>query len=176
MLRGARHGLGTFTFNNGDMYDGSYAHGNREGEGSFTWRRGESVAKYVGQWLANEMHGRGTLSYPDGSRHVDGEWARGQRVGQSGEFIFRTGHTYQGNWAHSTFQDGGCFTYAEGDRYEGQWSGGERHGGGTYTHSEGDVYTGAWLKDQREGGCHMLTRTSHTNRCVRPGPSDRVRG
>ena len=24
------------------------------------------MAKYVGQWLANEMHGRGTLSYPDG--------------------------------------------------------------------------------------------------------------
>jgi hypothetical protein len=33
---------------------------------TLTLSRGESVAKYVGQWLANEMHGRGTLSYPDG--------------------------------------------------------------------------------------------------------------
>ena len=33
---------------------------------ALTLSRGESVAKYVGQWLANEMHGRGTLSYPDG--------------------------------------------------------------------------------------------------------------
>ena len=33
---------------------------------ALTLSRGESVAKYVGHWLANEMHGRGTLSYPDG--------------------------------------------------------------------------------------------------------------
>ena len=89
------------------------------------------------------MHGRGTLTYPDGSVHLNAEWANGQRVGSEGEFRFRAGHTYTGNWAHSTFNDAGCFTYAEGDKYEGQWHNGERSGGGEYTHARGDVYKGA---------------------------------
>ena len=76
---------------------------------------------YEGEFKNNEMHGRGTLTYPDGSVHLNAEWANGQRVGSEGEFRFRAGHTYTGNWAHSTFNDAGCFTYAEGDKYDGTW-------------------------------------------------------
>ena len=140
-------------FGAGDSYSGKYANGSREGEGTFIWHTGGegALAKYVGQFKNNEMHGKGTLSYPDSSQHFDAEWANGQRVGQSGEFKFHDGHTYQGGWSRSTFNDVGCFTYAEGDKYEGQWRQGARHGGGEYTHSNRDVYSGAWHNDKREG-------------------------
>merc|ERR1719409_369782 len=130
MMRGVRHGRGVFTFKNGDKYDGQYVNGHREGKGTFIWHKGggDSVARYEGEFKNNEMHGRGTLTYPDGSVHLNAEWANGQRVGSEGEFRFRAGHTYTGNWAHSTFNDAGCFTYAEGDKYEGQWHNGERSG------------------------------------------------
>ena len=159
----------------GDTYTGGYHQGHRHGHGTFIWRKGgeaTNIAKYVGEWRDNEMHGEGTLTYPDGSQHIKGQWDKGQRVGNSGHFQFKAGHSYKGERANSTFNNLGEVSYAEGDKYEGHWAHGERQGQGQYRHAKGDVYHGDWVKDRREGQGKFEFRDGgrYEGRWHRPSP------
>ncbi len=62
-----RHGKGKNTFQNGDIYEGSYANGQRSGSGVYKWK--VTGARYIGEYSKNLKHGQGTMVYPDGSRY-----------------------------------------------------------------------------------------------------------
>ena len=72
------HGQGTFTWDSGNRYAGTWANGQKHGHGAFTWASG---ATYVGTWKADFRHGEGTLIWADGSRY-EGEWINDQKEGQ----------------------------------------------------------------------------------------------
>ena len=44
--------LGTYTYANGDRYDGEWTDGKRNGMGTYTWANGQ---KFVGQFVNNDM-------------------------------------------------------------------------------------------------------------------------
>ena len=52
-------GNGMTQYSDGSIYKGHYIGGIREGEGSFTWNNGQT---FVGNWLNNELHGKGILT------------------------------------------------------------------------------------------------------------------
>jgi len=118
-LLGARHGKGTGTFPNGDVYEGSFDKGVRGGTGKYTYAApppaeedaGEEpprpVAVYEGAWKAGQKTGVGTMTYADGSKY-QGSWLKGKRAGI------------------------GTFYYPNGDIYSGDWEQGKKHGHGTY--------------------------------------------
>lgn len=61
--QGSRHYTGTATasYPNGDLYEGAYVEGVREGRG--VYRFAATGDKYDGMWVQNKKHGLGTMNY-----------------------------------------------------------------------------------------------------------------
>ena len=57
----------TYTWPNGNKYDGEWRDGKRTGQGTNTWANGE---KYVGEWSDNKRTGQGTLTFANGDKYV----------------------------------------------------------------------------------------------------------
>lgn len=87
---------GTFTYKNGDVYEGGFTKNIRTGYGKYTYRSGEEYSgyysndqkvfgvykfksgnEYTGQFENNKFHGFGILSKSDGSK-LEGEWLNGK--------------------------------------------------------------------------------------------------
>ena len=113
-------GNGVATYPNGDIYDGDFLDGIREGRG--TYRYGKSGDIYDGEWIKNLKHGIGKMIYiMKGPEPKEGEKPE-KRVGE-----------YQGYWENGRRHGEGVFTYPNGDVYSGWWRFGEKEGTGTYT-------------------------------------------
>ena len=154
---GERHGLGKATLQNGDIYEGSYVKGLREGEGTYKFKVRLKIncicfyrlqygyliceinlifqnrARYVGFYKANKKHGSGTFYYPDGSIY-EGEWFEDKKQGQ-GKYTYVNKDTYEGQWSNDLRDGEGTYTYAEtGTVYVGRWERGHAHGAGELKH------------------------------------------
>lgn len=74
LLDGKNYGYGTYTYMNGDKYEGNYENNVRHGYGVYTWRNGNI---YSGNWENDSCNGFGILIH-EGKRHV-GTWINGKR-------------------------------------------------------------------------------------------------
>ncbi|MBS1935858.1 MAG: hypothetical protein JST96_17800, partial [Bacteroidetes bacterium] len=119
---GKFNGKGLFTWKSGEIYDGYFKNGYREGDAKYTYKEGI----LEGTWRA------GTLQ---GSIHAD----------------FNNGNKYDGNWMNNTENGYGTFTWKNGDKYVGYWLNGERHGQGTQTWADGNSYSGEFKYGYRDG-------------------------
>ncbi|KAI9172992.1 hypothetical protein H9P43_007123 [Blastocladiella emersonii ATCC 22665] len=133
MATGERHGKGRNTFPNGDIYEGEYSVGRREGTGTYTWKKPRAL--YVGGYRANVRHGAGAMVYPDGGRYR-GEWALGRRHG-AGLYVYPNGDTYDGEWAEDLKHGKGVYTFAAtGSRVAGTWDKGFLSGAAEIAHRD----------------------------------------
>jgi radial spoke head protein 1 len=99
-------GKGHATYATGDIYEGDFLDGTREGRGKYMYL--SNGDKYEGDWKANSKHGLGRIVYT-GKGEYYGYWENGRRHGE------------------------GVFTYPNGDTYSGWFKFGEKEGTGTYT-------------------------------------------
>jgi hypothetical protein len=60
-------GNGETQYNDGSLYKGKYIGGIKQGEGSYTWNNGQT---FIGNWLNNELHGKGILNAGDSKFEV----------------------------------------------------------------------------------------------------------
>eukprot|EP01052_Picozoa_sp_SAG31_P059858 SAG31_NODE_19103_length_612_cov_0.884990_1_plen_96_part_10 len=71
---GERHGYGVAELNNGDVYEGNYANGMRNGTGTYYFGGKENPkATYTGSYVDHKKCGVGKMTYPDGTIY-EGEW------------------------------------------------------------------------------------------------------
>lgn len=95
-------GKGVATYPNGDVYDGYFVDGLREGNtGTYTYNsKGnpeiEEKDKYTGSWKNNMKHGIGQQSY-QGVGQYNGYWENGLRHGE-GVMIYQNQDIYSGQW------------------------------------------------------------------------------
>lgn len=75
---GKKHGQGTMTYTNGDVFVGGWAQNFREGKGRFTSKDG--AITYDGDWKDDVMDGSGVYIKP-GFRY-EGELKNGRLYGQ----------------------------------------------------------------------------------------------
>ena len=113
-------------------------------------------ARYQGEVRGGREHGRGTMTWDDGSRY-EGDWRDGKRHGQGiltwkgeGEYAGREGR-YEGGWRDDRHHGHGVKVWPDGGRYVGQWQGGEHHGQGTKRWPEGARYQGQWQAGKVHG-------------------------
>jgi hypothetical protein len=120
-----KDGKGTATHSNGDTYTGAFADGARNGEGVYTFSRGELAgASYAGTYVNGLRHGQGSMRFPDTGRY-EGAWAANQMSGQ------------------------GTYFYPNGDRYCGAWLNGKKNGVGTYLYGKREtMLSGEWKDGQ----------------------------
>jgi len=111
---------------NGDIYDGDFVDGIREGRGKYMYA--SNGDKYDGEWRLNSKHGIGKMIY-NGKGEYYGYWENGRRHGE------------------------GVFTYPNGDVYSGWWKFGEKEGTGNYVFKQtGMKLFGQWKAGNIESG------------------------
>ena len=145
-LLGQRHGKGTFTSDNGDVYVGEWEDDKRNGQGTYTYADGDV---YTGNFKDGLSSGYGTCTYADGDKYV-GEWKDDSRSGQ-GTYTSANGNVFVGEFKDGRRHGQGTFTFAFGDVYVGEFKSGKRHGHGTYNYTRGDVYVGEYKDDLKNG-------------------------
>ena len=89
---------GIQTFENGDIYTGSFLDGEKHGHGILETR---SKRTYDGGWANDVPHGFGTNTFPNGKIYK-GEYKLGKPYG-NGQWIYSDGKTYSGTWIKGEF-------------------------------------------------------------------------
>lgn len=89
---------GTQTFDNGDIYIGTFKDGLKHGKGKLTTRNSRS---YEGDWKNDKPHGFGINTFPNGKIYT-GNFVEGKPVGD-GQWTYVDGRIYNGTWINGTF-------------------------------------------------------------------------
>ncbi len=128
------------------IYVGQLKDNNLHGKGTLTWPDGN---EYSGDWLQGKRHGKGRLVWKNGAEYT-GDWKDDKRTGK-GTFIWvdRDEKRYVGEVKNDMFHGRGVMFYTTEDKYSGSWANGKKHGKGTYTFKDGTVYKGIWENDKR---------------------------
>lgn len=87
-------------------------------------------------------HGYGKLIYDNGDE-FRGIFNLGKKTGR-GEFFFKNGDSYIGDFENNLFDGHGRFEYANGGYFEGKFFRGKRHGKGKFCDSKGITKEGLW--------------------------------
>jgi len=85
---------------------------------------------YFGQWAYGEKNGKGVQVWPDGSK-FEGNWKNGQANGK-GRLIHADGDVYFGDWVEDKAQGLGIYYHMDGTIYEGEWYDDKQHGRGRW--------------------------------------------
>ncbi|KAM6297963.1 MORN repeat-containing protein 3 [Aegotheles albertisi] len=126
--------------------------------------------QYIGEWLDNLKHGKGTQVWKRTGAIYSGDWKFGKRHGYGSYSIPHPvtkeyKKVYTGWWKNdkksvseischhlcAALQGYGMMFYPGGERYEGDWRGGLRSGWGRMYYQNGSIYEGQWLEDQPDG-------------------------
>ena len=97
ILDSQRSGRGRFAYNNGEVYEGEWILGKREGKGYFKFSSGE----YRGTFKADKMHGKGVLNMYNGIIY-EGEFLDGIPNGQ-GKYKDAFGNVNEGYFINGAF-------------------------------------------------------------------------
>jgi hypothetical protein len=70
-VNGKKNGKGRFLFKNGDVYDGEFADDAMKGHGTRRYVNGDV---YKGQWVNAQRHGFGEMTFVNGAPRYAGQW------------------------------------------------------------------------------------------------------
>lgn len=104
-----------------------------------TWPDGRI---YDGEWMGDQPHGQGMLSYADGGQYW-GRFVNGKRQGE-GLMKFVNGDEYEGHWFDDQPHGQGSLLYAAGGQYKGEFQQGQPAGKGRKTYADDTYYEGQW--------------------------------
>ena len=117
---------------------------------------------YEGEWKAGKKEGRGTIWHANGGVY-EGEFKAGNMEGH-GTFRYATGDVYEGEWKAGKKEGRGKYRFANGAEYVGTWKAGEKEGHGTFRSANGDVYEGKWKANKR--GVRLQTAVAAARQTV----------
>ena len=89
---------GIQTFDNGDIYEGSFKDGLKHGKGKLKTRNKRS---YEGDWKNDKHHGFGINTFPNGKIYT-GNFIKGKPDGD-GQWTYTDGRIYNGTWVNGAF-------------------------------------------------------------------------
>ena len=106
------HGVGLCKYKDGQIYNGKWKKGKREGTGKLTWTNGDI---YIGQWKKDKPNGKGKFYFKQGFQDKN---KSDTYVGQVKDWLRHGRGTY--TWVSQKM------------RYQGNWKNNNRHGYGEY--------------------------------------------
>jgi hypothetical protein len=145
------------------------------GHGSYTFPDGET---YDGKWKNSKPHGRGKAEYPNGDIY-EGHWMYGQKCGP-GVFRYANGDVYEGYWSGDKKWGTGILRYANGRKYDGSFKNDKYEGRGVFTYTVSgnvpdeyggcsldakDKINGVFKAGKRHGPCTYTFFNGETFRC-----------
>ncbi|RLN53303.1 hypothetical protein BBJ29_000478 [Phytophthora kernoviae] len=124
---GQRHGYGIERLDNGELFEGYWAHDRHSGPGELVLADG---SRYDGLFRRGLWHGHGVRTLASGDR-ISGEFQDGFLDG-NGTIQFVDGRHYAGDMRRTRRHGRGILMFPNGDRYEGPFEDDEMHGEGTF--------------------------------------------
>lgn len=125
-------GIGTMTFPNGDVYEGSWENGCMDGQGIYRFYDADKdkyTSEYEGSFSKNVMNGQGKRVYSDKTVYI-GTWQNGMRTG-NGASWFADGSYFYGLWKFDKMLRG-VLHLSSGDIYDGEFKDGKFNGFGKF--------------------------------------------
>jgi hypothetical protein len=107
---------GKIKYKNGDIYEGTFTRGIKEGEGIYRFKPGLRV--YTGEFKNDTITGRGKMEFDDKKMVYEGEFIAGMMHGR-GKMSFQNGINYDGEWVEDLMQGEGTLTMTDGSGVKG---------------------------------------------------------
>ena len=108
---------------NGDVYDGYFKNGLRDGQGTMTYP--EAGTKYEGEWKNNLKDGIGKMTFGVEGEYT-GHFTEGQRCGEGVYKYLKTKDLYSGSWKNGLKHGKGTFIFFDTkQKIVGDWFNGE---------------------------------------------------
>ncbi|OMJ67734.1 hypothetical protein SteCoe_35027 [Stentor coeruleus] len=164
-----KHGNGTYTYANGDIYTGEWNENKKHGIGEMIWANGQ---KYNGYWEFDEIKGQGTMQLTDGTKYhggfikglyngkgkllmpdgntISGEWENGEIIQKNLEYSYNDGKNYIGTMTDFIWHGYGTLNYPGGLNYIGNFNSGVYHGKGCED-NQNEKYDGEWVEGIKHG-------------------------
>ncbi|NME69083.1 hypothetical protein [Flammeovirga aprica] len=140
---GKRHGHGTYTWEDGTVYQGKWRNDLMEGSGKLIFANGNS---YEGNFEKGVPYGMGIYQWANGDVYQGG-FLDGKMHGR-GVLVTKGGERHEGTWIQNEVHGEGIHYYANGSQYIGSWSKGKRNGKGIMLYINGDTEQGMWVDDK----------------------------
>ena len=84
-------------YGNGDVYEGEFVGGKKEGQGRLTLSKGRDSFEYVGSFHNDKIHGEGRITYANGDT-FEGSFSDSKKHG-SGRYVNKgRKEIYEGTW------------------------------------------------------------------------------
>ena len=116
-------------------------------------------SKYVGDFVSNQFHGHGSLTWPDGRQYAgeftkrSAAWARHRNLAEWDKYI--------GQYHNGDRHGYGIYLWADGRKYVGEFQKNKKHGMGTMTALSGEEHIGEFQNDKFHGeGLHIWPNRS----------------
>ena len=117
-------GQGVRKFPDGCTYVGTFAEDKYDGIGTFTYANGDI---YEGSWLAGEKNGDGKYFFKESASTFEGTWESGTFV--SGKWIYKDGSSFEGSFKDGAPAGKGLYSFYSnllsqtGEFKDGKWFG-----------------------------------------------------
>lgn len=131
----------------GDVYEGGFVNGKREGKGQTNYSRGDV---FEGDYHNDLRDGKGKYEWNDGSIQ-SGNWRNNFLNGEGEMFDAPTGQYYCGEFVNDKYSGKGTMIYGDRSKYEGEWLDDKKHGKGKSTAANGNTYNGDWQNNKKHG-------------------------
>lgn len=150
------HGYGKATYANGNIYEGEWNRGKRNGHGVFRC----AAFVYDGQWMMDQKQGHGKITWAGG-----GEWVgefRDDRPWTGRGITNHENGRYEAEMVNGLYHGQGTLTLANGNRYEGAWLNGKKQGQGKMLWADSTAWTGEFRDDKPYSGNGVWHFADHT--------------
>ncbi|XP_073351569.1 alsin [Pagrus major] len=150
---GKMHGLGTYRYASGEVYDGSFQDSMRHGHGML--RSGKlntsSPSVFIGQWLQDKKTGYGVFDDITKGEKYMGMWQDHLRQG-TGVVVTQFGLYYEGAFKDNKMMGSGILLSEDDTTYEGEFSDDwTLNGKGVLTMANGDYLEGSFSGEWGSG-------------------------
>lgn len=157
------NGVGTYYYNNGDIYEGEFRDNKINGNGIYHFGSGDKKGdRQEGSYIDNVITGQAFYYYKDGrieSRHYN---PQGKLVARKMLNVntlepdqrvvtFSNGDIYVGQVIDGERCGKGTYYFVNGERYEGFFRNNKRHGVGTYFYTDGSYERGSFESGTKNG-------------------------
>ncbi|XP_076579653.1 alsin isoform X2 [Chaetodon auriga] len=167
---GKMHGLGTYSYASGEVYDGSFQDSMRHGHGML--RSGKlntsSPSVFIGQWLQDKKTGYGVFDDITKGEKYMGMWQDHQRQG-TGVVVTQFGLYYEGAFKDNKMMGTGILLSEDDTTYEGEFSDDwTLSGKGVLTMPNGDYlegsFSGEWGSGLKVAGSYFKPHMFDTDK------------
>ena len=130
------------------IYEGELKNNKREGFGKCIY---ENKNYYIGQWLNDQINGKGKIYTKNNNIIYEGDFVNGKFEGK-GTFYDKNGGYYIGDFCDNKKHGKGKMYYSNGQiQYEGNFVNDKYEGEGKYYYKKGKYYIGNFYKNKKNG-------------------------